>query len=143
MWNDLGRDLLSGRQTSRGTLTWRRKHSPGPGLGVVVCLVLTWILVGVNIAGVRESGIFSLATTILKLIPLVVIGSVGLLFVDADTLPPMNPGTGNPASVFASAFAITFWAFVGIEAATVPSEDVIEPEKTVSRAKNLPIGPCC
>ncbi len=105
-----------------------------PVLGSGAGLVLIWALVGVNIAGVKESGIFSLATTVLKLIPLVVIGSVGLLFVEAETLPPLNPGTGSSVAVFASAFAITFWTFVGIEAATVPSEDVIEPDKTVPRA---------
>lgn len=105
-----------------------------PWLGSGVGLVMIWTLVAVNIAGVRESGIFSLATTVLKLIPLIIIGSVGLLFVDAETLPPMNPGTGSAAAVFASAFAITFWTFVGIEAVTVPSEDVVEPEKTVPRA---------
>jgi len=105
-----------------------------PALGIVSGLLLIWTLVGVNIAGVRESGILSLATTILKLIPLIVIGSVGLLFVEVETLPPMNPGTGNSAVLFASAFAITFWTFVGIEAATVPSEDVVDPEKTIPRA---------
>lgn len=105
-----------------------------PALGSFCGLMLIWALVGLNIAGVRESGIFSLATTILKLIPLIFIGTVGLLFVDGETLPPLNPGTGNPLLVFGSAFAITFWTFVGIEAATVPSEDVIAPEKTIPRA---------
>jgi len=97
-------------------------------------LFLIWTLVWLNIAGVRESGIFSLATTILKLIPLIIIGSIGLFFVDTETLPPMNPGTTNSAYLFASAFALTFWTFVGIEAATVPAEDVIDPEKTIPRA---------
>ncbi len=105
-----------------------------PPLMIGSGLVLIWSLVWLNIAGVRESGIFSLATTILKLIPLVVIGSIGLLFVETETLPPMNPGTTNSAYLFASAFALTFWTFVGIEAVTVPSEDVINPEKTIPKA---------
>ena len=105
-----------------------------PPLMIGSGLVLIWSLVWLNIAGVRESGIFSLATTILKLIPLVVIGSIGLLFVETETLPPMNPGTTNSAYLFASAFALTFWTFVGIEAVTVPSEDVINPDKTIPKA---------
>jgi len=105
-----------------------------PPLMIGSGLVLIWSLVWLNIAGVRESGIFSLATTILKLIPLVVIGSIGLLFVETETLPPMNPGTTNSAYLFASAFALTFWTFVGIEAVTVPSEDVVNPEKTIPKA---------
>jgi APA family basic amino acid/polyamine antiporter len=105
-----------------------------PLLTVVAGLALIWTLVGVNIAGVRESGIFSLVTTVLKLIPLVIIGVIGLFFVDIETLPPMNPGTQNSAYVFASAFGLIFWMFVGIEAATVPSEDVKNPEKTIPKA---------
>ena len=105
-----------------------------PGLAIGTGLALTWSVVAINVAGVRESGIVGLITTILKLLPLIAIGTVGLFFVDMDKLPPMNPGSGSPAYVFASAFALTFWAFVGIEAVTVPSEDVVSPEKTVRRA---------
>ena len=105
-----------------------------PTLSVTTGLLLIWSLVAINIAGVRESGTFSLVTTILKLIPLVIVGGVGLLFMDVDTLPPLNPGTMSSGYVFASAFAINFWLFVGIEAVTVPAEDVIDPEKTIPRA---------
>ena len=105
-----------------------------PVLTVGIGLVMIWSVVGVNIAGVRESGIFTLLTTILKLIPLVIVGGIGLLFIDTETLPPMNPGTDNPAFVFASAFALNFWLFVGIEVATVPAEDVQKPKKTIPRA---------
>lgn len=105
-----------------------------PLLTVIAGLTLIWTVVGVNIAGVREAGIFGLVTTVLKLIPLVVIGSIGLFFVDTEILPPMNPGKTNSAYLFASAFALTFWMFVGIEAVTVPSEDVQNPEKTIPKA---------
>ena len=105
-----------------------------PVLTVGIGLVMIWSVVGVNIAGVRESGIFTLLTTILKLIPLVIVGGIGMLFMDTETLPPMNPGADNPAFVFASAFALNFWLFVGIEVATVPAEDVQNPKKTIPRA---------
>jgi APA family basic amino acid/polyamine antiporter len=97
-------------------------------------LVLTWSFVAVNVAGVRESGIVGLVTTILKLLPLIVIGTVGLWYVDLDHLPRMNPGKDSAVYVFASAFALTFWNFVGIETASVPAEDVVNPAKTISRA---------
>ncbi|NNF16543.1 MAG: amino acid permease [Gammaproteobacteria bacterium] len=105
-----------------------------PLLTIIAGLALIWLFVGVNIAGVRESGIVGLVTTVLKLIPLVIIGTIGLLFVNTETLPPMNPGTANSAYLFASAFALTFWTFVGIEAVTVPAENVIDPDKTIPRA---------
>ena len=105
-----------------------------PVLTAVAGLSLIWIVVGVNVAGVRESGIVSLATTILKLLPLVLIGCIGLLFVEAETLPAMHPGEGNALLVFASVFALTFWNFLGIESATVPAEDTLNSGNTISRA---------
>ena len=105
-----------------------------PVLSVGAGLLLVWTLVGVNIAGVRQSGIVGLVTTLLKLSPLVVIGTAGLWFVDRTTLPPMNPGTGSSLVLFASAFTLTFWTFGGLESITVPSEDVIDPARTIPRA---------
>ncbi len=105
-----------------------------PVLTAVAGLSLIWIVVGVNVAGVRESGIVSLVTTILKLLPLVLIGCIGLLFVETETLPAMHPGEGNAVIVFASVFALTFWNFLGIESATVPAEDTLNSGNTISRA---------
>jgi APA family basic amino acid/polyamine antiporter len=97
-------------------------------------LALIWVLVGINIAGMRESGIVTLVTTILKLIPLVLVGIVGLWFIDAENLPKMHPGEGNALLVFASIFALSFWNFAGIEIATVPAEDAVDPVRTIPRA---------
>ena len=103
-------------------------------LGALSGLVLIWILVGINIAGVRESGIVSLVTTFLKLTPLVLVGVVGLWFIEADNLPVMHPGEGSALVVFASVFALSFWNFTGIETATVPAEDTVDPARTIPRA---------
>jgi basic amino acid/polyamine antiporter, APA family len=105
-----------------------------PLLGALSGVALIWVLVWINIAGVRESGIFSLLTTLLKLTPLILIIVVGLWFVRADSLPAMHPGEGNPLAVFASVFALSFWNFVGIEAATIPAEDAVDPSRTIPRA---------
>ena len=105
-----------------------------PSLSIGAGLALVWLFVAVNVAGVRESAVVGLVTTILKLLPLVAIATVGLWFVDFGHLPPMNPGTDSAVYVFASAFALTFWNFVGIETATVPAENVVNPAKTISRA---------
>ncbi len=105
-----------------------------PTLGALCGLVLIWILVGINVAGARQSGIVSLATTILKLAPLVLIAFAGLWFVKADNLPAMHPGEGNAVLVFASVFALSFWNFAGIESATMPAEDTVNPSRTIPRA---------
>lgn len=99
-----------------------------------VGLLVIWVIVGINIAGVKETSVVSLITTVLKLLPLLLIAVAGLWFVEVDTLPPLNPGKGNALLVFASVFTIAFWNFLGIEAATVPAEDTHEPETTIPRA---------
>jgi APA family basic amino acid/polyamine antiporter len=105
-----------------------------PVVGALSGLLLVWILVGINILGVRESGIVSLVTTILKLTPLALIGIVGLWFVEADNLPALEPGEGDGLVLFASIFALSFWNFSGIETATVPAEDTVDPSRTIPRA---------
>lgn len=105
-----------------------------PSLSLLTSLALTWCFVAVNIAGVRESGIVGLATTVMKLVPLLLIGTVGLWFVDFGHMPPARTAPGSSLYVFATVFALTFWNFVGIETATVPAEDVVDPERTISRA---------
>jgi basic amino acid/polyamine antiporter, APA family len=105
-----------------------------PLLSAASGLVMIWALIAINVLGVKEAGIVGLITTVMKLLPLAALGTVGLFFVQPNTLPPMNPGTGNALSLFASSFALTFWTFCGLEAATVPAEDVIDQRKTIPRA---------
>lgn len=99
-----------------------------------VGLTAIWIAVGINAAGVRESGIVSLATTLLKITPLIVIGFAGLLYGDVHAIPAMPADRGAPIAVFGSVFALSFWNFVGIEGATVPAEEAINPGDTIARA---------
>jgi len=108
--------------------------SENPWSTAMVGLLVIWAIVALNIAGVRETSVVSLITTILKLLPLILIVIAGLWFFDADTLPPMNPGTGNALLVFASVFTIAFWNFLGIESATIPAEDTQQPRTTIPRA---------
>ena len=51
-------------------------------LGAGTALAAIWLLTGVNAMGVREAGIVQLATTVLKLLPLLAIGTLGLLYLD-------------------------------------------------------------
>ncbi len=105
-----------------------------PLLSAASGLLLIWALVGINLLGVKEAGVVGLITTVLKLLPLVAIGTVGLFFVERSTLPPMNPGGGSSLRLFASSFALTFWTFTGLEIITVPAEDVDDPARTIPRA---------
>lgn len=102
------------------------------GLGAALGAI--WLLTWVNIRGVREAGAVQVITTILKLVPLLIIGVFGLAFVDVSNFTPVNVSGESTASAVAACAALTLWAFLGLESATVPSGDVDRPEKTIPRA---------
>jgi APA family basic amino acid/polyamine antiporter len=102
-------------------------------LGALVGIALIWLLTGANVLGVRESGRIQLATTILKFVPLAVIGLVGIFFIDGGNYQPFSPH-GASLSLLSSTAALTLWAFIGLESATVPAEEVKDPERTIPRA---------
>lgn len=104
---------------------------------VGAALIAIWTLTAVNIRGVAEAGFVQIVTTILKLVPLVMVGVLGLFWVQMDNMGPMNP-SGMPAfTAVSAAGALTLWAYLGLESATVPSGDVQNPEKTIPRATIL------
>lgn len=96
-----------------------------------------WLCVGVNLAGVREAGRMQVLTTVLKLLPLLLFGLVALWFVDASHYRPLNPsGETLPAAVSATV-ALTLWAFLGLEAATIPAGAIHDAARTIPRATVL------
>lgn len=92
------------------------------------------VLVVLNVAGMRQSGIFQLTTSIIKIIPLLAIGLVGLFYIEPANVPEWNPSGGSPLPVLATASILTMWAFVGLEAASVPAGDVHNARRTIPRA---------
>jgi APA family basic amino acid/polyamine antiporter len=108
--------------------------SGNAALAAITAVATVWILTIVNATGVRQAGIVQVATTVMKLAPLVLIGTLGLLYIKAENFTPFNP-SGKPAfSALTAAAALTLWAFLGLESATIPSDKVVNPEKTIPRA---------
>jgi APA family basic amino acid/polyamine antiporter len=97
-------------------------------------LAALWICTSVNLAGVREAGRLQMLTTLLKLVPLVLFGLLGLAYVDTAHYQPFNPGGQPLMQVTTAVAALTLWAFLGLEAATVPSSAIRDPERNVPRA---------
>ena len=105
-----------------------------PLAGLATALGAIWLLTWVNARGVSEAGMVQLVTTVLKLLPLLVIAVIGLAYVDPGRFTPVNvSGESNGAAIAACA-ALTLWAFLGLESATVPAGDVAAPERTIPRA---------
>lgn len=105
-----------------------------PTRAAACSLVALWACAAVNLRGLREAGRLQVVTTVLKVVPLLVFGLVALWFVEPARYVPFNP-TGEPLTHVAGAtVALTLWAMIGLEAATVPAEAVTDAARTVSRA---------
>lgn len=103
-------------------------------LAVVVALTAIWGLTLVNAMGVRQGGAVQLVTTVLKLVPLVGIAVLGLFFINWGNFTPFNASDASPFGAITATAALTLWAFIGLESATVPAENVEKPEKTIPRS---------
>jgi APA family basic amino acid/polyamine antiporter len=105
-----------------------------PALAAGAAIGSLWLLTVVNAAGVRTAGIVQLVTTILKLLPLIAIATLGLLYFNADHFVPFNPSGQTTVGAVAATVTLTLWAFLGLESGTVPAADVRDPERTIPRA---------
>lgn len=93
-----------------------------------------WFFTLVNIIGVHLAGAFQLVLTILKFVPLVLIAIIGIFFIKAENLAYFNvSGTSNFSALSGGAM-LTLWAFLGLESASIPADDVKDPTKTIPRA---------
>jgi basic amino acid/polyamine antiporter, APA family len=99
----------------------------------VIAIGLVWLATATNIAGVREGGAVQVTTTILKFVPLLLIAVVGLFFIKTGNYHPLTIKHSGDRGLN-SAAALTLWAFIGLESATVAGGEVRNPERTLPRA---------
>ena len=100
-------------------------------------LATIWFLTWVNSKGVRESGRMQVITTLLKLIPLILVIIGGVFFFNIDNFIPFNPSKETNMGAIAITATMTVYAFLGLDSSTVPSRKVENPEKTIPRATML------
>ncbi len=103
-------------------------------VALITGLACLWFLTWINTLGVFASGRVQLITTILKILPLALVAIGGIIFIDVQNLLPFNmSGTSNWQAITATT-TLTFFAFLGIECATIPSSSVENPGQNISRA---------
>ncbi len=100
----------------------------------LVAVAAIAVLTVVNVAGVRTGGLVQGVLTALKLLPLLAIAFVGIFWFESANFPGFNVSGGSDFSAINSVAALTLWAFIGLESATVPAESVRDPERNVPRA---------
>jgi basic amino acid/polyamine antiporter, APA family len=105
------------------------------GAPALTSCALIWILTLNNWRGVKHAGVFQIVTTILKIMPLVaiVVLAVWLLAAQDMAVIKAEPQPFTLSAITASA-TLTLWALLGLESATVPAENVIDPKRNIPRA---------
>ena len=107
--------------------------SDSPIHSLLASMLLVWIIVILNIRSLEGSSKFQLISTLLKLLPLIFMIFLGMLNFNLDNLPELNPTDLHPISLLATVTTLVMWSFIGIETATVPADNVINPQETIPK----------
>lgn len=102
----------------------------------VAALGLVWLFVGISLMGARTGGGVQLATTALKLVPMVVVIALGAwwLLTEPASYTRELPTTPVTLKDTMAASTIALFAMLGLESATVPAGQVHDPSRTIPRA---------
>jgi APA family basic amino acid/polyamine antiporter len=100
-------------------------------VAALAAVAAIWVCTLVNIAGVRQGGVVQVVTTVVKFVPLAAVAVLGLFYVKGANFGPFNASGDSIYGAVTAAATLTLWAFIGLESATVPAEDVRDPERTI------------
>jgi len=101
------------------------------GLGAI------WLLTWVNSLGIKAGGTMQLVTTILKILPLLFVAIAGIAYMHLENFVPFNTSGLRASQAITTTAALTFFAFTGVECASIPAGNVANPTKTIPRATML------
>jgi APA family basic amino acid/polyamine antiporter len=107
-----------------------------PGASAFMTLLLLWLLTFVNWYGIKASGWVQGVTTILKILPLLAVGALGLLSLHSRSAVATTTIPLSVSGVTAAA-TLTLWALLGLESATIPADKVASPGRTIPIATLL------
>jgi amino acid transporter len=102
-------------------------------LSLAFALGLIWTIFALNIHSLEDSSKFQVVSTILKILPLLFMIVMGFTHMQPGNLPDYNPTDLHPAALLATVTTLVMWSFVGIETASVPAHNMVEPEKTIPK----------
>jgi amino acid transporter len=112
-------------------------------LQIIIKILFVFFLTLVNYFGVRQAGKANDVLTILKIAPILILTIAGLAYfiikpslLIANFTPIAPLGFGG----IGSAIVLIFWAYVGFELVTVPSDEIINSKRTIPLAIGIGMG---
>ena len=106
-------------------------YSISLGLGFI------WFFTWINSLGIKKSGVIQVVTTFLKLLPLFFVIAFGLFFFDIANFPSFNLTEGGDFFALSAVATLTLFAFLGLESATIPTNNMENPEIVTPKATML------
>lgn len=104
----------------------------------IVCTIVLWFFVFLNILGPSVTAKMQVVGTSLALIPIVGIAVFGWFWFKGEIyMASWNVTGGSTFSAIQSTLSVTLWSFIGVESASVAAGVVKNPKK------NVPIATIC
>ena len=105
-----------------------------PFYATITGLSFIWFFTFTSSRGIKSSGNIQILTTIAKLIPLVLIILFGFFIFDLEIFPEFNLTDQNDFEILPVVAVMTLYAFLGLECASIPAENIKNPEKNIPKA---------
>lgn len=109
---------------------------------ILIGLVGLWIPALINLTGVKNIGLFQSVTTVLKFVPLIFVGIVGLFFVQSGNFPTFNASGGSTWAAISLAAGLILFAFSGMESVTIVAEKIKDPVRNIGKASIYGVLAC-
>jgi APA family basic amino acid/polyamine antiporter len=109
--------------------------SARPFMPALAAAGLLWVMTLVNLRGVKAAGRVQIVTVLLKLVPLLVVIALaaGALLSGSGEIAPFEP-QATSLTALSGAAALTLWALLGFECASLAGARVKDPAVNVPRA---------
>ena len=108
-----------------------------PAVTIALTLGGLWLAAAINLRGLSSMGLIQLWTSVLKFVPLLLVATVGLLFVDTANFTPFNTSGQGTWPAIGGAMALCLFSYIGVESASVAAAKVRDPQRNVPRATIL------
>lgn len=112
------------------------------GIPIIIGLVGLWIPAVVNLMGAKNMAAFQLVTTILKFLPLLFVGIVGLFFIQSANFGTFNATDGNWVGAISMAGAVALFIYSGVESVSIAAEKIKDPARNIGRASVIGVLAC-
>ncbi|WP_037570089.1 amino acid permease [Phaeacidiphilus oryzae] len=103
----------------------------------LLAMAVLWLPAVPNLLGTRWVGLVQVVSTVLKLVPLLLVAIGGLFFIRPENFGPFNAHGGDPIGAVSAASALLLYSYLGVESAAVSAGEVRDPGRNVGRASVL------